>query len=39
MYASFRLWVDAICIDQSSIKERNAQVSIMGNIIVEQTAF
>jgi hypothetical protein len=26
------LWVDAICIDQSSTKERNAQVSIMGNI-------
>jgi len=26
------LWVDAICIDQSSIEERNAQVEIMGKI-------
>jgi hypothetical protein len=26
------LWVDAICIDQSRIAERNHQVSIMGDI-------
>lgn len=26
------LWVDAICIDQSSMDERNAQVRIMGDI-------
>ena len=26
------LWVDAICIDQSSISERNQQVRLMGDI-------
>lgn len=26
------VWIDAICIDQSNIAERNAQVSIMGRI-------
>lgn len=26
------VWVDAICIDQSNIPERNAQVSLMGRI-------
>lgn len=26
------VWVDAICIDQSSVPERNAQVAIMGRI-------
>ncbi|KAH7323153.1 heterokaryon incompatibility protein-domain-containing protein [Stachybotrys elegans] len=26
------LWVDAICIDQSSIEERNKQVPLMGSI-------
>jgi Heterokaryon incompatibility protein (HET) len=29
---SRRLWVDSICIDQSSIAERNHQVSLMGDI-------
>jgi hypothetical protein len=28
----FRFWVDAICIDQSSIQDRNNQVSLMKNI-------
>ncbi|KAK6840011.1 hypothetical protein PG987_005877 [Apiospora arundinis] len=27
-----RLWVDALCIDQNSISERNHQVRIMGDI-------
>jgi hypothetical protein len=27
-----RLWVDAICINQQDVDERNAQVSIMGRI-------
>jgi hypothetical protein len=27
-----RLWIDAICIDQSSLKERNHQVKRMGEI-------
>ncbi|TGO31072.1 hypothetical protein BPAE_0002g01670 [Botrytis paeoniae] len=27
-----RLWVDAICINQSDIKERNEQVTLMGEI-------
>lgn len=26
------LWIDALCIDQSSIKERNHQVALMGQI-------
>ena len=26
------LWVDAVCIDQNNIPERNAQVSLMGNV-------
>lgn len=26
------LWIDAICIDQADLSERNAQVSIMGQI-------
>ncbi len=26
------LWIDAICIDQSSIQERNHQVTMMGSI-------
>ena len=26
------LWIDAICIDQENIQERNHQVSIMGRI-------
>ena len=26
------LWIDAICIDQADLSERNAQVSIMGKI-------
>ena len=29
---SISLWVDQICIDQSSINERNHQVSVMGQI-------
>ncbi|KAF2147454.1 uncharacterized protein K452DRAFT_331021 [Aplosporella prunicola CBS 121167] len=27
-----RLWADVLCIDQSNIPERNAQVAIMGSI-------
>lgn len=27
-----RLWIDAICIDQDNISERNAQLQIMGKI-------
>ena len=27
-----QLWIDAICIDQTSIKERNHQVGLMGTI-------
>jgi Heterokaryon incompatibility protein (HET) len=27
-----RLWIDAICIDQSNLEERNRQVSMMGMI-------
>lgn len=26
------LWIDALCINQTDVSERNAQVSIMGNI-------
>ncbi|KAF2731209.1 HET-domain-containing protein [Polyplosphaeria fusca] len=26
------LWIDSICIDQTNIEERNAQISIMGDI-------
>jgi hypothetical protein len=29
------VWVDAICIDQNSIEERNAQVTMMGQIYQE----
>ncbi|OAK99661.1 HET-domain-containing protein [Phaeosphaeriaceae sp. SRC1lsM3a] len=29
------LWIDALCIDQSSIKERNHQVALMGKIYSE----
>ena len=32
-----RLWVDALCIDQTSISERNHQVSIMSTIYQEST--
>ena len=32
-----RLWVDALCIDQTSIPERNYQVSIMSTIYQEST--
>lgn len=32
-----RLWVDALCIDQNSISERNHQVSIMNTIYQEST--
>ena len=27
------LWIDAICINQSNLREREQQVSIMGDII------
>lgn len=27
-----RLWIDAICINQDDLSERNAQVSVMGRI-------
>ncbi|KAK1759186.1 heterokaryon incompatibility protein-domain-containing protein [Echria macrotheca] len=29
---AFRIWIDAICIDQSSIFERNSQVAMMADI-------
>ncbi|GAB1313504.1 hypothetical protein MFIFM68171_03714 [Madurella fahalii] len=29
---SYMLWVDAVCIDQNTVQERNHQVSIMGEI-------
>lgn len=29
------LWIDAVCIDQANIKERNAQVKIMGSIFAD----
>ena len=29
------LWIDAICINQTDIDERNAQVAIMGDIYKE----
>jgi hypothetical protein len=32
LYADKALWIDAICIDQSNIKERNHQVTIMDRI-------
>ncbi|KAF2677572.1 HET-domain-containing protein, partial [Lentithecium fluviatile CBS 122367] len=32
------LWIDAICIDQTSIAERNHQVSMMGRIYSEATS-
>ena len=32
-----RLWVDALCIDQNSVSERNYQVSIMSRIYEEST--
>ena len=35
---SVALWVDAICIDQSSILERNAQVALMAFIFTRATA-
>ena len=31
-YRSFNLWVDAICIDQNNVLERNHQVRYMGTI-------
>jgi hypothetical protein len=31
-YKLTTFWIDAICIDQSSITERNHQVSLMGDI-------
>lgn len=31
----FRIWVDAICIDQSNIIEKNAQVQIMSRIFTQ----
>jgi Heterokaryon incompatibility protein (HET) len=34
-HQSRTLWIDAICIDQSSIPERNAQVRIMGRIFAQ----
>jgi hypothetical protein len=34
-HQSRTLWIDAICINQSSIPERNAQVRIMGRIFAQ----
>lgn len=31
-YQTRRVWVDAICIDQQRLEERNHQVQLMGNI-------
>lgn len=31
-YADVALWVDALCIDQSHISEKNIQVPLMGLI-------
>ena len=31
------IWVDAICIDQESVEERNAQVAMMGEIYATAT--
>ncbi|KAH8732079.1 heterokaryon incompatibility, partial [Phaeosphaeriaceae sp. PMI808] len=28
----YRIWVDAICIDQSNVEEKNSQVNMMGDI-------
>ncbi|KAH6673508.1 heterokaryon incompatibility protein-domain-containing protein [Halenospora varia] len=36
--ASVMLWIDAICIDQSNIAERNAQVPRMTSIYINATA-
>jgi glycyl-tRNA synthetase beta subunit len=30
--APIRLWVDAVCINQNDIQERNHQVGLMGDI-------
>jgi hypothetical protein len=35
--ALWRVWVDAVCIDQSSLKERNHQVKIMSSIYSRAT--
>jgi hypothetical protein len=32
----FRIWVDAICIDQSHLIEKNAQVQIMSRIFTQE---
>jgi hypothetical protein len=32
VYPRMAFWIDAICIDQTSITERNHQVSLMGDI-------
>ncbi|ERF72105.1 hypothetical protein EPUS_02896 [Endocarpon pusillum Z07020] len=32
-----RFWIDAICINQQDVPERNAQVSMMGNIYKQAT--
>lgn len=31
-FFGFSVWIDSICIDQSSVPERNAQVRLMGDI-------
>ncbi|TVY12667.1 Heterokaryon incompatibility protein 6, OR allele [Lachnellula arida] len=33
------LWIDALCIDQSNLKERSAQVQRMGDIYRTQYAY
>lgn len=33
-----RLWVDALCINQQDLSERNAQVSMMGSIYQQATS-
>jgi Heterokaryon incompatibility protein (HET) len=36
--ADLRLWIDAICIDQQDMFERNAQVAMMGQIYQKATS-
>jgi Heterokaryon incompatibility protein (HET) len=36
-YQTFPLWIDAICINQNNLAERNSQVSQMGDIYSQAT--
>ncbi|KAI0439965.1 heterokaryon incompatibility protein-domain-containing protein [Xylaria telfairii] len=37
-HSSLVLWIDALCIDQSSIREKNIQVPLMGQIYSRATS-